>query len=252
MSIGGSGFRPGLAPTLITLPLVLLCLALGVWQIQRLHWKERLIAEREAALAAPPIATLPRSLAEARVLDLRRVTARGVFMNDKEILVHAIAPDGAAGFDVLTPLREAGVAAGGRVVFVDRGFVPTALKDPAARAAGQPAGTVRVAGRLLLPTAPGLFVPNNRPDRHEWFSIDLPAMAKADGLSDVAPFYIAADAAPSPGIWPIGGTALPDLPNHHLQYAITWFSLAVAGLVIYVLSQRQGVGGKEDERIRET
>jgi surfeit locus 1 family protein len=247
MNRGIGGFRPRLVPTLITLPVVLLCLALGLWQVQRLHWKEGLIAQRAAALAAPPVAP-PQTLAAARRLELRRIVAAGVFLDDKEILLHAIAPDGAAGFDVFSPLRESGSS---RLVFVDRGFVPTTLKERAARGIGQPAGTARIAGRLLLPTLPGLFVPDNRPASGEWFRIDLGAMAKADGIGDVAPFYIAADATPNPGGWPKGGTALPELPNHHLQYAITWFSLAAAGLVIYFLSQRQPAGGK-DERIRET
>ena len=79
-------------------------------------------------------------------------------------------------------------------------------------------------------------------------------MAAADRLSDVAPFYVVADATPNPGGWPKGqGTAEP-LPNDHLQYAITWFSLAVAAIVIYLLSQRRGNGGKtsDDERLPRT
>jgi surfeit locus 1 family protein len=229
------GFRPHLAPTLFTVPVVLLCLALGVWQLQRLHWKEGLIARREATLKAPPVAP-PPSLDAARGLELRRVVAKGVLLNDKEILVHAIGPKGEAGFNVLTPLRQEG----GHIVFVNRGFVPSGLADPRRRAAGEVDGTVRIAGRLRL--APhdrsGWFIPDNRPDTGEWFWIDLGAMAAADRLGDVARYYIAADATPNPGGWPEGGVSLPELPNHHLQYAITWFSLAVAAAVIYVLAQR--------------
>jgi surfeit locus 1 family protein len=247
MSLQVGGFRLGLAPTLITLPLVLLCLGLGVWQIQRLHWKEGLIAARAAAAAAPPVAP-PATLDQARRLELHRIVDRGAFLNDKEILVHAIAGDGAAGFDVLTPLQESG---GRRIIFVDRGFVPTGLKSRTTREAGEPVGTVKIAGRLLLPISRGLFVPDNRPESGEWFSIDLAAMAKADGIGNVAPFYIAADATPNPGGWPKGGEALPELPNHHLQYAITWLSLAAIGLYIYFKSQRQPAEG-QDERLRKT
>jgi surfeit locus 1 family protein len=234
-------------PTLITLPLVLLCLGLGAWQIQRLHWKEGLIAKRAATLQAPPV-TPPATLADATRLLLRRTIDRGIFLNDKEIPVHAIAPDGAAGFDVLTPLREAN----GRIVFVNRGFVPAALKNRRARAAGNPAGPVRVTGRIVLPTAPGMFVPDNQPARDDWYRIDLAAMAKAGGLSDVAPFYIDADRTANPGGWPQGGTALPELPNHHLQYVITWFSLAAIGLYIYFKSQRRPRADPPDERLRDT
>jgi len=245
MSWGIGGFAPRPVPTLMTLPVVLLCLGLGVWQVQRLHWKEGLIAQRAAALAAPPVA-LPRTRAEARPLALRRVAAAGVFLNDKEIAVHAIAPKGAAGFDVLTPLREAD----GRTVFVNRGFVPTGLKERATRPAGEPVGSVNVAGLLRLMPAykPGWFVPDNQPERGEWFWIDLKAMTAADGLSQVAPFYIDADATPNPGGWPRGGASLPELPNNHLQYAITWFALALAAVVIYVLSQRKSEQADADDR----
>lgn len=220
---------------LIALPIILLCIALGGWQIQRLHWKEGLIAQRDQALRAPPVSA-PDSLAAARALDLHRVTAGGVFSNDKEILLHAIAPGGAAGFDVLTPLR----APNGRHIFINRGFVPSKFADPRSRIAGQPAGSITVVGLLRLPPAskPGWFLPDNRPTPREWFWIDLPAMAKADGLSGVAPFYIDADATPNPGGWPRGGTTLPDLPNNHLQYALTWFSLAIAAAIIFYRAWR--------------
>lgn len=237
---GLARFRPRLIPTLITLVFFLACSGLGVWQVQRLHWKEGLITERKAALAASPVA-LPAAIAAARALGGRRVVDRGVFLNDREIAVHAIDREGDAGFDIFTPLREPD----GRLIFVNRGFVPAALKSGAARPAGEPQGGVRVGGILALPSKAGLFVPDNQPARGEWFRVDLPAMAKAAGLSAVAPFYIEADATPNPGGWPRGDANVPELPNHHLQYAITWFALAGAAVVIYVLAQR---GNSADRR----
>jgi surfeit locus 1 family protein len=232
-------FRPRLAPTLFTIPVVAVLVALGVWQLQRLEWKSRLIAERATAVAAAPVSP-PQTLAEARALEFHRVTVEGVFLHGKEILLNAIAAKGDAGFDVLTPLRDAV----GRIVFVNRGFVPTDLKNPARRPAGQLAGTMHVSGLLRVPPQerPGWFIPDNRPDRNAWFWVDLPAMAAADGLANVAPFYIDADAAPNPGGWPKGGVTPLALPNDHLQYAITWFSLAAALMVIYVVYHSRGGG----------
>ena len=232
-------FRPRLAPTLFTIPVVVVLVALGVWQLQRLEWKSRLIAERATAVAAAPVSP-PKTLAEARALEFHRVTVEGVFLHDKEILRNAIAAKGDAGFDVLTPLREEG----GRIVFANRGFVPTELKDPATRPTGQLAGTVRVSGLLRVPPQekPGWFIPDNRPDRNAWFWIELPAMAAADDLANVAPFYIDADAEPNPGGWPKGGVTPLALPNDHLQYAITWFSLAAALVVIYLVYHNRGGG----------
>ncbi len=230
------GFRPRFWPTIIAVPIVLLCLGLGVWQVQRLSWKEGLIAARAAAVAAPA-APAPQSGSQARGMEFHHVTDKGVLLNGKENFLAATAADGQAGFQVLTPLREAD----GRIVFINRGFVPAALRDRAKRIAGEPAGIVRIAGLLRLPRdrSPNWFVPDNRPDLNYWFWVDLPAMAEADRLHHVASFYIDADAAPNPGGWPKGGVTRLALPNNHLQYAITWFSLAVAMIVIYVLFHRR-------------
>jgi surfeit locus 1 family protein len=232
-------FRPRFAPTLFTIPVVAVLVGLGVWQLHRLEWKSRLIAERAAAVAAAPV-TPPQTLGDAHALEFYRVTAEGIFLHNKEILLNAIAAKGDAGFDVLTPLREAA----GRIVFVNRGFVPTELKDPATRPTGQLAGMVHVSGLLRVPPEekPGWFIPDNRPDRNDWFWIDLPAMAAADGIANAAPFYIDADPTPNPGGWPKGGVTPLALPNDHLQYALTWFSLAAALVVIYVVYHSRGGG----------
>ncbi|MBV9827355.1 MAG: SURF1 family protein [Alphaproteobacteria bacterium] len=238
MRLAGIGFRPRLIPTLFTILAVLLCSSLGAWQVQRLHWKHGLIAAREAALAAPPI-DLRENRAPAASLEFHHVIAQGTFLNDKEAHVHTINPQGDPGFDVLTPLREES----GQVVLVDRGFVPTPLEAPATRAAGEPVGPARVGGLLRVAPSrkPGWFIPDNRPQTGEWFWIDLPTIAATLGVPGAAPYYVQADAAPNPGGWPKGGGSDPlALPDNHLQYAITWFALAVAALVIFVLAQRRG------------
>jgi surfeit locus 1 family protein len=234
-----TNFRPLLWPTVFSLPMLLICLALGAWQVERLFWKQDLIAQRQAAIAAPS-AVVPKSLAETRDVEFRHVSDEGVFLNDKEIFLGATSEGGGQGYQVLTPLLEPG----GRIVFVNRGYIPAELKDPAKRAAGQIGGTVRVQGLLRLPPAgrPNWFLPDNRPDLNYWFWVDLSAMSAADKLDRVAPLYIDADATPNPGGWPKGGVTRLMLPNNHLQYAITWFSLAVALIVIYVLFHRRNVG----------
>jgi surfeit locus 1 family protein len=235
------GFRPKLQPTVLAVPIVLICLALGSWQIQRLHWKEGLIAARAAAVAALA-APVPIDDAAARGVEFRHVSDQGVLLNDKEIFLAATSERGTSGYQILTPLREQS----GRIVFVNRGFVPAALRDRAKRMAGEPTGPVRIAGLLRLPPQerPNWFLPDNRPDLNDWFWVDLPAMAAADKLGHVALFYIDADATPNSGGWPQGGVTPLALPNNHLQYAITWFSLAAAMIVIYVLYHRRNAEGR--------
>lgn len=211
---------------------------LGTWQIERLHWKAGLIAERTAATSGSPIA-VPRSLDAARSLDFHRVQANGQFLYDHEIAVHAIERQrGAAGYLVITPLR----LEDGAVVLVERGWVPTEKRAAATRAAGNPPGTVSVEGLLrLAPTEkPGWFLPANDPARGEWFWIDLPAIAQAAGVPEALPYYLEAGPAPNPGGFPVGGQANTELRNDHLQYAITWYALAAALAVIYLLLLRRG------------
>ena len=233
-------FRPLFWPTLFTAPAVLLLLGLGSWQIQRLYWKQDLIAQRQVAVSAAPILATGNLEEDARGMEFHHVTDEGIFLHDKEIFLGATSEAGRQGYQVLTPLLEPG----GRIVLVNRGFIPAELKDPAKRAAGQILGTVRVQGLLRLPPAgkPTWFLPDNRPDLNYWFWVDLPAMSAADKLDRVASFYIDTDASPNPGGWPKGGVTRLALPNDHLQYAITWFSLAVALMVIYFLFHRRNAG----------
>jgi surfeit locus 1 family protein len=232
-----TGFRPQLWPSLFAVPIVLLCLGLGSWQIQRLHWKEGLIAARQSAVSTAAI-PVPQDDALASGLEFHRVIAQGVLLNDKEIMLGATSGGGVNGYQILTPLREAS----GRIIFVNRGFIPAELRDRSKRMEGEPTGPVRIEGLLRLPPEgrPNWFLPNNRPDLNYWFWVDLPAIAAADKLQHVASFYIDADATPNPGGWPQGGVTRLSLPNNHLQYAFTWFSLAVAMIVIYVLYHRRG------------
>ena len=226
-----------LALTLWSLAAFVVLCGLGTWQVQRLYWKDGLLAERTAAISAPP-AELPRTLEAARPLEYHRIQAKGQFLYDHEIPVHAIERQrGTAGYLVITPLR----LEDGAVLLVERGWVPSEKRDAATRAAGNPPGVVSVEGLLRLASTekPGWFLPANDPGRGEWFWIDLAALARAAGVPEVLPLYLDAGPAPNPGGFPVGGQANTGLPNDHLQYAITWYALAAALAVIYLLLLRR-------------
>ena len=122
---------------------------LGVWQLQRLQWKEGLIAKIEARTKAPPIGLKDAAAMEAQGRDpsYYRVRASGRFDHAKERYLFALS-EGSAGWHVITPLQTAD----GETVLIDRGFVPDNLKAPALRAEGEVEGVVTVTGIVRRPT----------------------------------------------------------------------------------------------------
>jgi surfeit locus 1 family protein len=226
-------FRPRPVPTLIAGIGIVALLALGTWQLLRLAEKNAINAfraERAAAEAVP----LPARIDDTAAWEFRRVRVAGTFDHGRELHVNARSQRGNTGYDIVTPLRRAD----GPPVLVNRGWVPYSRKDAAARAEGQVAGPVTLEGILRTEPRKGWLMPTNSAERNEWFWFDLPAMKQAAGVPDAAPFYVEAGPAPNPGGFPVGGQTLLSLPNNHLQYAITWYALAIALAVIYVVSQR--------------
>lgn len=233
------GFHPRLGPTLVAIPLFLLLVALGVWQVFRLEEKAAINSYRAERAALPPagLPADPATLSRFDIdrFDFRRVRVEGRLANDRELYVYEPSQQGEAGYHVVTPLRRDGAPP----VLVDRGWVPVSRKDPSTRTAGEVSGPVTVAGFVRRGQSQGWLTPDNDPARNSWFWFDLPAMSKAAGIDPPATFYLEADATPNPGGLPVGGQTPIALPSPHLNYAITWFSLAGIFLVIYVASQRR-------------
>jgi surfeit locus 1 family protein len=162
--------------------------------VQRLQWKEALIAERAAKYNAPPISSWDDAA------EFRRARFEGRYLADKAVKI------GLQG-RVVTPFA----LADGSTVLVDT--------------IGPPQGTM-AEGHLRPSERGGSFIPANRPDKNEWFTADIPALAAALNLDRVRP-------------WRIIAGPPPELPNDHLQYAITWYSLGLALIVIYLLARRK-------------
>lgn len=218
---------------------VALLLGLGVWQLQRLQWKEALIAERDSRLAVPPV-SLDQALKEfdsGQSVEFLKVEASGTLQNNAE-LFYLTTDGGVPGFEVITPL----VSRDGIVILTDRGFIPEPLKDPARRPESRPAGEIKVTGLLRRHVGSrGSFTPDNDPEGNIWYWWDVPAMlAGAEVGPDmrVAPFVL--------HVLPGADKALPRpvsvdtaLINNHLQYALTWFALAAVLIVLSSLLIRQ-------------
>jgi surfeit locus 1 family protein len=202
--------------------------ALGVWQIKRLHWKLDLIARVDARVHAAPVPPPGRSAwasVNANDDEYLHVRVDGTLLNDDETQVYAVTDLG-AGFWVLTPLK----AADGTITMINRGFVPTEKSDPQTRTAGELSGPVTITGLLRMTEPKGTLLRSNVPAEGRWYSRDVVAMASARHLTDVAPYFIDADSTPNPGGLPTGGLTQIVFPNSHLVYAFTWFGMAILSL----------------------
>ena len=167
----------------------------------------------------------------------RRVSLKGVW-EEPELLLQSRTWNGRAGFDVLAPFRPSGAA---EPVLVNRGWVEPGRRAPDARAP-PPA---ELAGVVRFPSEPGRFAVDNDPERNIWFHIDPEAMAAYLGRP-LAPFYVQATPAAAAPDWPRARPAEPRFRNDHLQYALTWFALAGALAILYVVWRRRA--GREGLR----
>jgi cytochrome oxidase assembly protein ShyY1 len=203
-------------------------IGLGVWQIGRKTWKEALIVTLDRRLSAPPVGLPPPVEWPAMTPDnseFTRVRLR-IEPGGDDALVYTSGSTlrddvKSPGYFVFTPAR----LPGGPTIVVNRGYMPE-------RSAPRLSGAQDIVGSLRWPEAPSMFV-SERDGSGIWYARDHRAMARALGWGEVAPFYVEQEAPVPPGGLPHPAALHPRLRNDHLQYALTWFGLA---LVLAVMS----------------
>jgi surfeit locus 1 family protein len=205
-----------IAPLVFGVAGVAILLALGIWQVQRLAWKTAILERIETRLAADPV-PLPAapSPGEDQYLRVRESGTIG----GPELHVYTSAPPRGVGYRVIAAFD----LADGRRILLDRGFVPIEEKDEA-----RLAGPVTVEGALLWPQETDYFT--SQPDRAKniWLARDVDLMAEALGT---APVLLVTEASDDPAA-PMPLPVTVNIPNDHLQYAITWFALALVWAVM--------------------
>ena len=232
--------RSGIAiPSLFALAVLVALVWLGSWQLQRKAWKESLIGTLEQRLSAPPVALPPQATwagLDPSEHEFRRVKFLGAFPSGQAALVYASASAlrrdvSGPGYWVFAPARTAA----GAVIVVNRGFVPEGRQDAATRAASENSGPIELVGAMRWPERRAWFAPSDSPGQNLWFVRDHLAIAAAKGWGEVAPFFIELEKPQPPGGLPRPGPLEVNLRNEHLQYAITWYGLAVVFAVMFVL-----------------
>ena len=214
--------------------LIVLC-GLGSWQVKRLYWKEGLLERIEMRIQQQPVSLLEVAGFGFNKLqqDYLPVELTGEYDHNTEAYFFTTGPHGEPGWNVHTAVR----LPDGRSVIVNRGFVPFDFKSPASRSKGQVSGSQELRGLLRFPLKekPLGSLDNNLSTR-EFYWRNIKDFAQVMGLDEKKVLPIIVDLAEYeiPGGMPKGGATILSFPNNHLQYAITWFGLALTLL---------GVGG---------
>ena len=210
-------------------------LALAGWQLQRLGWKQDLMARIEQRLTAEPVAPPPGSAPLDKADEYRRLRLRGHF-EPREVLVQATTELG-GGHWVIAPLR----LDDGSTILVNRGFVPPEQRAPEQHAA--PTSAVELIGLLRLTETSGGPLRHNAPAEGRWYSRDVAGIAAQLQLTGtVAPFFVDESADPAqPRRWPRPGLTVVRFANNHLVYAATWLALAAmaAAAAVYLLREER-------------
>jgi surfeit locus 1 family protein len=228
-----------------TLVMLALFVGLGIWQLQRRTEKHALIAALTERLAAPPQALPPPSQWSALKPasdEFRRVRFAATYPSVADAMVYSSGS--AVRGDVSGPGTWAFLPArlpDGNTVVINAGFVPNTMQDRGvedqAVARLLTHEPVTLTGYLRFPEAAGVLTPNENIARRLWFTRDHLAMARAlrwdEGGQQVAPFYIDLETPAPASDVPKPGPLEVHLKDDHLQYAITWFGLAIAVVMAF-------------------
>ena len=201
---------------------ILVFIALGTWQIIRLDWKNNLILEIENSLKNPPV-----ELTQSNKTNYLKIKTSGSVDFEKQIYLYNLNDSGTPGFEVLNP-----ISIDGENYLLNRGWIPFEKKDtPEINIINQTniIGTIKIQGRK------NIFKPDNDLKENYWFSLNREDILKFTGKK-FSKYIIYLD----------GNYQLPkpkkitaNISNNHKKYAITWFSLAISILLLYLYFRRK-------------
>ena len=230
--------KPRIWPILLASTIgIMILLSLGIWQVQRLTWKEGLIAELDNRLKAEPISLQQAMEKKAAGQDLEYVKVKLTGQIDGKVLRKVSSINGEPGWEILSPFKTDD----GQLVLIDLGAI-------AENQTFNPDTTVKSFNAIIRVhnKGAGFFDADNDPVQNIWYWWDLPEMmATAFTKSDGVPVSFILQKLPTANDNNIPSSEAPkvELANNHLGYAITWFGLAaalagVAGFYVFSLRRK--------------
>jgi len=202
--------------------IILTLLSLGFWQIYRLNWKLELIEQIENSLKNDPM-----ELSNIEKKNYLRIKTSGKIDFDRQIYLYNLNDNGKPGFEVINPIKI-----GDENYLMNRGWIPFEKKDlPEINLVDQN----KIVGTLMLQTKPSAFKPENDIEKNYWFTLNREDISKFTGRKfSQYVIYLNGDyKIPKPRV------ITAKISNNHKKYAITWFSMAISILLIYLYFRKK-------------
>ncbi len=202
--------------------IILTLLSLGFWQIYRLNWKLELIEQIENSLKNDPV-----ELFNVEKKNYLRIKTSGDIDFDKQIYLYNLNDAGKPGFEVINPIKI-----GDENYLMNRGWIPFEKKDlPEINLVDQN----QIVGTLMLQTKPSTFKPENDMEKNYWFTLNREDISKFTGrnFSEYVIYLNGDYKIPKPRV------ITAKISNNHKKYAITWFSMAISILLIYLYFRKK-------------
>ena len=202
--------------------IILTLLSLGFWQIYRLNWKLELIEQIENSLKNDPV-----ELSNVEKKNYLRIKTSGDIDFDKQIYLYNLNDNGKPGFEVINPIKI-----GDENYLMNRGWIPFEKKDlPEINLVDQN----KIVGTLMLQTKPSTFKPENDIEKNYWFTLNREDISKFTGrnFSEYVIYLNGDYKIPKPRV------ITAKISNNHKKYAITWFSMAISILLIYLYFRKK-------------
>jgi surfeit locus 1 family protein len=234
------GYKFEFWPTLIMVPMFILLISLGFWQLYRLNVKNTLLENIQSKIASSPSHLSLHHLSDLEGMQYGKYIMKGEFLHQKTMFLYGSNPSKPSehGYFVLTPF----VTENQKYILLNRGWIPPTTAD--VFVSKNPVyGPSQVVAILMLPSAPSALIPKNDPKRNIWFSIDMKDMSEFAGCSLEKNLYMTLIDCDNDASQDLTKHSVRDfcahIQNHHLIYAIIWFSLAIGLLWIYFVYHRK-------------
>ena len=202
--------------------IILVLISLGSWQLYRLNWKLNLISEINSSLKNDPV-----ELSKSNKKNYLRITTSGKVDFDKQIYLYNLNDSGKPGFEVINP-----ILIGNENYLINRGWIPFDKKD---KAEINILDTNAIIGTLKTQSKANSFKPDNDINENYWFTLNREDIFSYTGKNfSKYIIYLNGDyKAPKPKV------ITANISNNHKKYAITWFSMAISILLIYLYFRKK-------------